>query len=161
MSKQLPKPRPPTKWEIFAQRKGIQKRKRSKLEFNEQTDDWRRRYGYKRVRDENDIPILEAKASDEVGSDPFAQRISEKKSRVAKQEKNQLENLKRAAKIGGKGALPRYNIYLLDLNPLEQTNYDQQTYGIMLFTELKLIVWFLIIMKHCAIGCNKFAYHWY
>ena len=97
----------------------------------------------------------------EVGSDPFAQRLSEKKSRVAKQEKNQLENLKRAAKIGGKGALPRYNIYLLDLNPLEQTNYDQQTYGIMLFTELKLIVWFLIIMKHCAIGCNKFAYHWY
>ena len=64
MSKQLPKPRPPTKWEIFAQRKGIQKRKRSKLEFNEQTDDWRRRYGYKRVRDENDIPIIEAKASD-------------------------------------------------------------------------------------------------
>ena len=64
MFKQLPKPRPPTKWEIFAQRKGIQKRKRSKLEFNEQTDDWRRRYGYKRVRDENDIPIIEAKASD-------------------------------------------------------------------------------------------------
>ena len=104
--KPLPKPRPPTKWEIFAQRKGIQKRKRSKLEFNEQTDDWRRRYGYKRVRDENDIPIIEAKASDEVGSDPFAQRLNEKKSRVAKQEKNQLENLKRAAKIGGKGALP-------------------------------------------------------
>ena len=28
--KPLPKPRPPTKWEIFAQRKGITKRKKSK-----------------------------------------------------------------------------------------------------------------------------------
>jgi regulator of ribosome biosynthesis len=40
------------------------KRKRSKLEFDEQTNDWKRRYGYKRVKDENDIPIIEAKASD-------------------------------------------------------------------------------------------------
>ena len=31
-----------------------------------------------------------------------------KKERVAKQEKNQLENLKRAAKVGGKAALPRF-----------------------------------------------------
>lgn len=104
--KPLPKPRPPTKWELFAQKKGIKKRKRSKLEFDEQTDEWRRRYGYKRVRDEKDIPIIEAKPSDELGSDPFAQRGAEKKSRIARQEKNQLENLKRMAKAGGKGALP-------------------------------------------------------
>jgi hypothetical protein len=43
---------------------GIVKRKRSKLEFDEQNDEWRRRHGYKRVNDENDIPIIEAKASD-------------------------------------------------------------------------------------------------
>lgn len=104
--KPLPKPRPPTKWEMFAQKKGIQKRKRSKLEFDEQSQDWRRRYGYKRVRDERDIPIIDARSTDELGSDPFAQRRAEKKSRVAKEAKNQLENLKRAAKVGGKGALP-------------------------------------------------------
>ncbi|KAH7422610.1 hypothetical protein KP509_12G016900 [Ceratopteris richardii] len=104
--KPLPKPRPPTKWEIFAQRKGIKKRKRSKLEFDEQNQEWRRRYGYKRVRDEKDIPIIDAKPSDEIGTDPFANRSAQKKSRVAKEAKNQLENLKRAAKFGGKGALP-------------------------------------------------------
>eukprot|EP00250_Pteridium_aquilinum_P033836 c6447_g1_i1 orf=133-1173(+) len=104
--KPLPKPRPPTKWEMFAQKKGIQKRKRSKLEYDEQNQEWRRRYGYKRVGDERDIPIIDAKSTDELGSDPFAQRRAEKKSRVGKETKNQLENLKRAAKAGGKGALP-------------------------------------------------------
>ncbi|KAI5058043.1 hypothetical protein GOP47_0026213 [Adiantum capillus-veneris] len=104
--KPLPKARPPTKWEVFAQKKGIQKRKRSKLEFDEPNQEWRRRYGYKRVRDERDIPIIDAKSSDELGTDPFAQRLAEKKSHIAKEAKNQLENLKRAAKVGGKGALP-------------------------------------------------------
>ena len=45
--------------------------------------------------------------SAEPGEDPFAKLRESKKERVAKQEKNQLENLKRAAKQGGKGALPR------------------------------------------------------
>ena len=40
----------------------------------------------------------------EPGVDPFAQRRQEKKKRVEKQEKNRLENLKKAAKVG---ALPR------------------------------------------------------
>ncbi|CAM6084834.1 unnamed protein product [Calypogeia fissa] len=104
--KPLPTPRVPTKWEQFAQKKGIVKRKRSKLEFDEATDEWRRRHGYKRVRDDNDIPVLPAKESDVLGEDPFAKRKEEKKQRVAKQEKNQLANLKQAAKLGGKGALP-------------------------------------------------------
>eukprot|EP00246_Nothoceros_aenigmaticus_P008419 TRINITY_DN23085_c0_g1_i1.p1 TRINITY_DN23085_c0_g1~~TRINITY_DN23085_c0_g1_i1.p1 ORF type:complete len:343 (+),score=81.95 TRINITY_DN23085_c0_g1_i1:56-1084(+) len=104
--KPLPKPRPPTKWELFAEKKGIKNRKRSTLAFDEQSEQWKRRHGYKRVRDENDIPIMEAKASDEVGEDPFAKRRADKKERVAKNEKNRLENLKQAAKAGGKGALP-------------------------------------------------------
>lgn len=49
---------------ILLRAAGIVKRKRSKLEFDEATDEWRRRHGYKRVRDDNDIPILPAKASD-------------------------------------------------------------------------------------------------
>lgn len=64
--KPLPKPRPPTKWELFAQRKGIVKRKRSKLEYDETAGEWRRRYGYKRAGDEADVPIIEAGADDQV-----------------------------------------------------------------------------------------------
>jgi len=43
---------------------GIVKRKRHKLEFDKQNDEWWRRHGYKHVNDDNDIPIIEAKASD-------------------------------------------------------------------------------------------------
>ncbi|GFP79366.1 ribosome biogenesis regulatory protein homolog [Phtheirospermum japonicum] len=93
----FPKPRPPTKWEEFAKktryRAGIQKRHKEKAVFDEKTGTWKRRYGYDRVNDDNGIPIIEAKASDE------------KKSKVDKQEKNRLHNLKQAQKAG---ALPSH-----------------------------------------------------
>lgn len=57
-------------------------------------------------------PVLWAS---EVGVDVFAERVKEKKARVKKQEKNQLANLKQAAKARGVAppgasamALPRY-----------------------------------------------------
>ncbi|XP_051142315.1 ribosome biogenesis regulatory protein homolog [Andrographis paniculata] len=103
--KPLPKPKPPTKWELFAQKKGIQKRKKEKLVFDEQTDTWKRRHGYASINDDNDVPIIEAKSTDEPGKDPFAERRKEKKSKVDKQEKNRMNNLKQAAKVG---ALPSH-----------------------------------------------------
>lgn len=103
--KPLPKPRPPTKWEEFAKKKGIQNRKKDKQVFDDQTGTWKRRYGYDRVNDDNDVPIIEAKMTDEPGQDPFAKRRAEKKQRVEKQEKNRLYNLKEAAKVG---ALPSH-----------------------------------------------------
>ncbi|RZS26914.1 hypothetical protein BHM03_00060332, partial [Ensete ventricosum] len=117
----LPKPKPPTKWELFAKMKdmplilssgmhlisglstilaGIKKHKKDKRVFDEQTGTWKRRHGYDRVNDDKDIPIIKAKLSDE---DPFRKRKAEKKQRVEKQEKNRLQNLKQAAKAG---ALP-------------------------------------------------------
>ncbi|XP_019172894.1 PREDICTED: ribosome biogenesis regulatory protein homolog isoform X2 [Ipomoea nil] len=98
--KPLPKPKPPTKWELFAKKKGIQNRKKDKILFDEQTGTWKRRHGYDRVNDDNDIPIIEAKETDAPGEDPFAKRKEEKKKRVDKQEKNRLQNLKQAAKVG-------------------------------------------------------------
>ena len=64
--KPVPKARPPTKWEVFAQRKGIDKRKRSKTEFDETSGEWKRRYGYKRANDELDVPVIEARPDDKV-----------------------------------------------------------------------------------------------
>lgn len=101
--KPFPKSKPPTKWEVFAQSKGIKKRKRSKHLYDEQSGEWKRRHGYDRAGDENDIPIIDAKPSDEPGEDPFSRKKTEKKARVQKNEKSQLENLKKAAKVG---ALP-------------------------------------------------------
>nr|XP_043636272.1 ribosome biogenesis regulatory protein homolog [Erigeron canadensis] len=103
--KPLPKPAPPTKWEIFAKKKGIQNKKKDKLVYDDQTASWKRRHGYDRVNDDNDVPIIEAKMTDEPGVDPFAKRRLEKKQRVEKQEKNRFHNLKEAAKVG---ALPSH-----------------------------------------------------
>lgn len=43
---------------------GIVQRKKDKVVFDEQTGTWKRRHGYDRVNDDNDIPIIEAKATD-------------------------------------------------------------------------------------------------
>ncbi|WKA05850.1 hypothetical protein VitviT2T_023788 [Vitis vinifera] len=103
--KHLPKPKPPTKWELFAKAKGIKNRKKDKIVYDEQTGTWKRRHGYDRVNDDKDIPIIEAKMTDEPGEDPFVKRQAEKKKRVEKHEKNRLQNLKQAAKVG---ALPSH-----------------------------------------------------
>ncbi|CAO1947052.1 unnamed protein product [Urochloa humidicola] len=119
--KHLPKPKPPTKWELFAKAKGITKRKKNKREWDEQTQSWKRTYGYDRVNDDKDIPIVDAKATDEPGVDPFAQRRQEKKQRVEKQEKNRLENLKKAAKVG---ALPSHIQLAAKALPITGTKAD-------------------------------------
>ena len=105
-AKPLPTPRAPTKWEIFAQQKGIQKKKRSKLEYDDAAGEWRRRHGYKKANDESDVAIIDAADDDTGGEDPFTKAKKEKKERVAKNQKQQVENLKRSVKAGGKGALP-------------------------------------------------------
>lgn len=64
--KPLPAPRELTRWEQFAQRKGIQKRKKDKLVWDESVGEWRRRFGYKRANDPKDIHVLPAKATDQV-----------------------------------------------------------------------------------------------
>lgn len=43
---------------------GIQKRKKDKVVFDDQTGSWKRRHGYDRVNDDKDVPIIEAKATD-------------------------------------------------------------------------------------------------
>ncbi|KAF8389102.1 hypothetical protein HHK36_025787 [Tetracentron sinense] len=103
--KHLPKPKPPTKWELFSKKKGIQNHKKDKIVYDEQTGTWKRRHGYDHVNDDKDVPIIEAKMTDEPGEDSFAKRQVEKKKRLGKQESNRLQNLKKAAKAG---ALPSH-----------------------------------------------------
>ncbi|KAH9618922.1 hypothetical protein KSS87_013405 [Heliosperma pusillum] len=61
--KHLPRPTPKTRWEVFAETKGIKKRK-DKTAYDEKSGEWKRTYGYDRANDENDDPIIEAKPSD-------------------------------------------------------------------------------------------------
>jgi PREDICTED: similar to rrs1 protein len=57
--KPIPKPKPPTKWEAFAKAKGIRKRKKEKLFWDEVSKSWKPRYGYRSVNFNNDQWMLE------------------------------------------------------------------------------------------------------
>ncbi|XP_067118572.1 ribosome biogenesis regulatory protein homolog [Centruroides vittatus] len=48
--KPLPKPKPLTKWKEYAKKKGINKRKKEKLVWDETAKKWKPRWGYKSMR---------------------------------------------------------------------------------------------------------------
>lgn len=64
--KPIPRPRPPTKWELFAKKKGITKHKRSKLVLDETSDTFKRRHGYSKANDPAAVPIIDAKDGEDV-----------------------------------------------------------------------------------------------
>lgn len=95
-AKPIPKPKPPTKWEAFALKKGIQKRKKDKLVFDEATGEWRPRFGYRSAANQNaDDWVVE----DKPGVDPEellnSSRVA-KRERAAKNEYQRLRNIARA-----------------------------------------------------------------
>lgn len=64
--------------------------------------------------------------------DPFAARLANKKSRVDKQERNRLGNLKEAAKVG---ALPRF--YLLKIVLVVEYDISSTTFcSILVYTQV-------------------------
>ncbi|RVE58749.1 hypothetical protein OJAV_G00198050 [Oryzias javanicus] len=104
-----PKPKPPTKWEQFAKLKGIQKKKKTNMVWDETAKEWRRRWGYKRANDDTKDWLIEVPQTSDPNEDQFAKRVQAKKERVAKNEFNRLKNIARAQKIKtpGVGLLPR------------------------------------------------------
>ncbi|XP_041824384.1 ribosome biogenesis regulatory protein homolog [Melanotaenia boesemani] len=104
-----PKPRPPTKWEQFAKLKGIQKKKKTNLVWDETAKEWRRRWGYKRANDDTKDWLIEVPEKAGPNEDQFAKRVKAKNERVAKNELNRLKNIARAhkGKAPGVGLLPK------------------------------------------------------
>ncbi|XP_017309361.2 ribosome biogenesis regulatory protein homolog [Ictalurus punctatus] len=97
--KPAPKPRPPTKWEQFAKLKGIQKKKKTNLVWDEVHKEWKRRWGYKRAKDDTKEWLIEVPENADPNEDQFAKRNQAKKERVAKNEFNRLKNIARAQKL--------------------------------------------------------------
>lgn len=96
-----PRPRPPTRWEQFARLKGIRKRRRSSLVWDEQAKEWRRRWGYRRAGgDPARAWLAEVPAGADPEEDQFARLRREKRERVARNELNRLRNLARAHRAG-------------------------------------------------------------
>jgi len=107
--KPLPAPKPQTRWEKFAQEKGIVKKKRSKMVWDETTQQWAPRYGYGRANNAKDAPenwVVEAKPGDDGSVDPFEAKANERKERLNKQKRQEERNRLEAAHAASVDARP-------------------------------------------------------
>eukprot|EP01083_Nonionella_stella_P048410 129447_1 len=91
--KPVPVAKPLTRWQQFAQRKGIQKKKKDKIEYDEASGEWRRRHGYKRANDEQEQWVIEHKEGTDPSVDPFMKMQNDKKKRIRENRENQQKNL--------------------------------------------------------------------
>ena len=102
--KRVPEPKPETKWEKFAKDKGIKNKKRDRMIYDEESDDYKPRFGYKRANGGiEDEPIVEVKAGQDPFADPWAEDRAAKKQRVVKNTKAHLKNLGVDKSLGAGG----------------------------------------------------------
>jgi regulator of ribosome biosynthesis len=101
----IPEPKPETKWEKFAREKGIKKRKRERMLYDEEEGEFKPRYGYKRIKNGlEDVAIVEVKEGSDPYADPWSEDRANKKERISKNKKNQQKNLKNLEKSLKKGS---------------------------------------------------------
>lgn len=107
--KPLPKAKPPTKWEQYAKLKGIQKKKKSRMVYDEASKEWKPRWGYNRANDSTKQWLIEIPNSEkDPNQDFFSKRTEERNERTAKNELQRLRNIARATKkkVPGVGLTP-------------------------------------------------------
>jgi len=119
--KPVPELRPKTKWEKFADIKGIKNRKRGRLVYDERYQKWLPRWGFKRGKDSRAEWITEhhdVSSGAAIGYpvnrpgpvvDPFTQELQDKKQRIEKQKKHELRNKANALK-DSKKSYPGYSV---------------------------------------------------
>lgn len=95
--KPLPKPKVETKWEKFARDKGIVKRKKSRMTFDDEKEEWAPTWGYKRAGDDLSDWAVEVKAGDK--EDPWTKRKQDKRARVQKNMEAAARNLVRGSAL--------------------------------------------------------------
>ena len=81
---QLPKPKPPTKWELFAKKKGIQKVKTPNMVYDEETGEWVPKWGYKGANKKSENEWLVELPSERPDQEDENPRTALKKDRKAK-----------------------------------------------------------------------------
>ncbi|RZC39529.1 RRS1 domain containing protein [Asbolus verrucosus] len=115
--KPVPKPRPLTKWQEFAKAKGIVKKKKSKLSWDEQLKKWIPLYGFRRTTAQKEKDwVLEVPQNANPMEDQFAKKIEAKSERVAKNELQRLRNIAKARNV----KVPRFGISNPDVSSAKE-----------------------------------------
>lgn len=123
--KKIPEPRPETKWEKFAREKNIKHKKKERMVFDDATDEYRPRYGYKGINSGiDDHAIVEVKTGQDRMKDPWAEAKSDKKARVMKETKKQVRNLTRGK--NGKALSSSYDSKAVPGIPLDLVNKEKK-----------------------------------
>jgi len=107
--KPLPKEKAPTKWEQYAKLKGIEKRKKSRMVYDDVHKEYRPRFGYKRANDNTKDWLIEIPDHEkDPNQDFFAKRTEAKNERVNKNELQRLRNIARTknTKVRGLPIIP-------------------------------------------------------
>lgn len=107
--KPIPKAKAPTRWQKFMEERNMDKRKRSRLVYDEVTDDWVPRWGYKSIkknRGELETGIYEVKSGEDSNVNPFERMKAEQKLKIMKQKMREVRN--KVESMGGsmKAATP-------------------------------------------------------
>lgn len=104
----IPKVKETTRWEKFMQERGMTKRKRSSVVFDEVAGDWKRRYGYKSTKTSEDTAngIMEVKTGQDSMKNPFEKKKAEQKLLAARQKMREVRNRVEAAGGRLKAAAP-------------------------------------------------------
>lgn len=97
--KHVPKSKPPTRWEQYARNKGIQKRKKDKLVFDEASKEWKPRWGYRGIKSDKSNWLIEIPDNKDPNADYFAKHKEQKEQRVAKNEYQRLRNIAEGSKM--------------------------------------------------------------
>ncbi|VDL19948.1 unnamed protein product [Hymenolepis diminuta] len=98
--KPAPRKREMSRWERFAQMKGIRKQKRSKKVWDDETQSWRPRWGKDRIDSVKDKWVLEVPDNADPYEDQFEKLSNARKEKRAKNELNRLKNIARTVKKG-------------------------------------------------------------
>lgn len=134
----VPKPKPLTKWQEFAKLKGIQKKKKSKLSWDEHLQKWIPLYGYKRAEAvRNKEWLLEVPQNADPMEDQFAKKVEAKSERVAKNELQRLRNIAKSKNI----KVPRMGL----LNPDVSSSKDVSSFicDLLLYRKYLIIIFFI------------------
>jgi len=104
--KPVPAAKPPTKWEQFAARRGIKpktREQRRNLQYNAETGEWERKWGYKGANKAEETQWLvevdpQKEAQREAGTSLRGDGRRERKERVKRNERKMRQNLRRAGR---------------------------------------------------------------
>ncbi|KAJ2000937.1 Rhodanese- sulfurtransferase [Coemansia thaxteri] len=105
--KPAPKEKPMTRWEKFAKIKNIQNKKKSRVVYDEEQGEWRPRFGFKGVNNDDQKPwLIEVPGNADPYEDQYQARREEKKERIDKNKRRQQRNFEESVATE-KGMKPR------------------------------------------------------